>query len=179
MTSQAFIVDLIKEKGGNIQGRVQLQKLVYFCKALGAEVNTSYKLYIYGPYSQQVANALQDCVADDILIESNGLIQKGAEFESFLNYATDRGDTLSARSEEIVLDVLDSCKLFNTKDFEIVSTTFFIYRQQKALFNSTDKEEIIRKVTNAKGSRFTPDEINQAYQRVLDIFIPLEKKYYI
>ena len=41
MESNAFIIQLLEEKGGEIQGRVQLQKLVYFCKAMGVDVNAT------------------------------------------------------------------------------------------------------------------------------------------
>lgn len=69
MELQSFIVQLVDKNGGEIAGRVRLQKLVYFCKALGADLNVNYKLYIYGPFSRQVADTLQDCVLDDILLE--------------------------------------------------------------------------------------------------------------
>ena len=145
MELKAFIIRLLEEKGGEIHGRVQLQKIVYFCKALGVNVNASYKLYIYGPYSQQVANALQDCVADDILVESNGIIKKGIECDDYLGALSGSGNDLSDRSQEIVRDVLQICNQMNTKELEITATTFFIDRQQKALFGKDDRNAVIRR----------------------------------
>lgn len=177
MTLQAFIVQLLHQTGDSIHGRVQLQKLVYFCKAMGADVNAYYKLYIYGPYSQQVANALQDCVLDDILVESDGIIRKGTEFNSFLSYIDESGNTLSEHTKKIIQDVLTLCEPLNTKELEITATTFFIARQQRALFEKIDQKEVVDKVTAAKKTRFTEHEINESYQRVIDEWLPLEKKY--
>ena len=177
MELKQFIAQLLQEKGQPIQGRIQLQKLVYFCKALGADVNANYKLYIYGPYCQQVADALQDCVVDGILTETNGGIGKGSEFDTFVQYASKSGDVLSGTSREIVHDVLNACSQLTTRQLEITATTFFINRQLKALFGSDDKDEVIKKVTEAKGSRFNEEEISQSYQQVQELFLPIERNY--
>ena len=179
MESNAFIIQLLEEKGGEIQGRVQLQKLVYFCKAMGVDVNANNKLYIYGPYSQQVANALQDCVADNILTESDGVIGKGVNYDIFLNDIVKSENKLSDISKKIVKDILGLCNQMTTKQLEITATTFFIDRQQKVLFGDDDKEAVIRKVSNAKGKRFNHNEIETSYQTVMEEFFPLEQKYAI
>ena len=177
MEAKEFIVQLLEKKGGSIHGRVQLQKLTYFCKAIGANINVNYKLYIYGPYSQQVANALQDCVSDDVLIEEDGSISKGANFASFLQSIQENGELLSETATNILFDVLGLCEEMSTKQLEITATTFFIDRQQKVLFGSDDKASVIRKVVNAKGNRFNQAEIDESYCRVVEKFLPLEIKY--
>ena len=50
MELRSFLVRLVDKSGGKISGRVRLQKLIYFCKALGADINVSYRLYVYGPF---------------------------------------------------------------------------------------------------------------------------------
>ena len=177
MELKVFIPQLLEERNQPIYGRVQLQKIVYFCKALGADVSANYKLYIYGPYSQQVADTLQDCVVDDILTEKNGEIWKGDEFDNFVQFISARGNVLSGTSKEIVRDVLNICAPLTTHQLEITATTFFINRQLKTLYGSNDKEQVIKHVTAAKGSRFSDAEIEEAYARVQDIFLPIEEKY--
>lgn len=176
MELKAFMIQLLKEKGGEIHGRVQLQKIVYFCKTMGVSVNAGYKLYIYGPYSQQVANTLQDCVADEILSESNGIIKKGVEYDFCLQSIASR-DILSGISQQIVHDVLQLCNNMTTRELEIAATTFYINRQQKALFGNDNKDAVIKKVIEAKGNRFNDDEIKESYQKVVNEFFPLEGKY--
>jgi len=179
MEAKDFIVQLIDAKGGNVHGRVQLQKLTYFCKAIGTDINVSYKLYIYGPYSQQVANALQDCVLDDILVEENGSISKGENFDAFLQAARESGAVLSGSAANILSDVLGLCNEMTTKQLEIAATTFFIDRQQKALFGNDDRTAVIKRVVSAKGNRFSREEIDRAYDQVVESFLPLETKYHV
>lgn len=173
MELQSFMVQLVDKNGGEIAGRVRLQKIIYFCKALGADINPNYKLYIYGPFSQQVVDTLQDCVVEDILVEENGFIKRGIEFKDYLKPVTDSEDP----SMEILVDVLELCKTLSTKQLEIDATTFFIDRQQKILFGCEDQKIVIDKVIRAKGNRFTKDEIQESYKRVVQKCFPLVKKY--
>lgn len=167
------MVQLVDKNGGEVAGRVRLQKIIYFCKALGADIDPNYKLYVYGPFSQQVADTLQDCVVEDILVEENGVIQRGIEFKDYLESVTGLEDP----SMKILIDVLELCKTLSTKQLEIDATTFFIDRQQKILFGCGDKQDVIDKVIRAKGNRFTEDEIMESYQRVVQRCFPLVKKY--
>ena len=120
---------------------------------------------------------MQDCVVDGILTETSGEIGTGSEFDPFMQHISESGDVLSGTSKEIVCDVLDACSRLTTRQLEITATTFFINRQLKALFGSDDKEDVIKKVTEAKGSRFNEEEIRQAYQRVQEVFLPIECNY--
>ena len=173
MELQAFMVQLVEKNGGEVAGRVKLQKIIYFCKALGADINPNYKLYVYGPFSQQVADTLQDCVVEDILEEKNGLIQKGIEFDDYLKSVEDLEDS----SMEILMDVLGLCKALSVRQLEIDATTFFIDRQQKILYGYDNEQDVIDKVIRAKGKRFTEDEIMESYQRVVQRCFPLVEKY--
>lgn len=173
MELQSFMIQLVEKNGGEVAGRVRLQKIIYFCKALGADIDPNYKLYVYGPFSQQVADTLQDCVVEDILVEKNGLIQRGIEFEDYLESNMD----LENLSMEILVDVLKLCKTLSTKQLEIDATTFFIDRQQKILFGCENKQDVINKVFRAKGNRFTEEEIENSYQRVMQKCFPLVEKY--
>ena len=60
MKTQALIAHILNYMNGEIHGRIPLQKLIYFCKAYGTAIDANYRLYIYGPYSQQVAASLQE-----------------------------------------------------------------------------------------------------------------------
>ena len=177
MDAKQFIIQLMEANGGQNHGRVQLQKLIYFCKAMGVKVDASYRLYVYGPFSQQVANALQDCVSDQVVTECNGSILKGENFNDFLESANHTGGELPETAKKIVTDILTLCRGMTTRQMEITATAFFIDRQQKVLFGNDDRTIILDKVTRAKGSRFTEEEIAESYQQVVEKFLPLEKKY--
>ncbi|MCI9067590.1 MAG: hypothetical protein HFI65_02745 [Lachnospiraceae bacterium] len=177
MELRSFLVRLVDKSGGKISGRVRLQKLIYFCKALGADINVSYRLYVYGPFCQQVADTLQDCVMEDILSEQGGIIQKGSEFEEHLDPAADESAPLSGISLQIMEDVLKFCEPLSTRELEITATAFFIDRQQKVLFGCNDQAAVIDKVIRAKGKRFSREEIDRSYERVIEGCFPLVEKY--
>lgn len=176
MEVQALIAQMLDQIERGIHGRVQLQKLIYFCKAFGADVNANYKLYIYGPYSQQVADSLQDGVLDEIFQEAEGNIVKGENFDEYLRTLPDN-DRLSGNQRNIVDQVLATFLPLSTKKLEILATTFFINRQQKALYGSTDKESVLEKVRRAKAARFSEQEIENAYIQMNELCVPLEEQY--
>lgn len=134
-------------------------------------------MYIYGPYSQQVADSLQDGVQDEIFIEANGSIGKGQKYAEYIDSLPET-EILKDRQEEMVAAVLGGGSL-STKQLEILATTFFIKRQQKALFGSSDEESVLEKVRRAKASWFSEDEIENSYLSMLEIGVLLEKKYSI
>lgn len=176
METQALIAYVMDHMNGEIHGRVQLQKLIYFCKAYGTAVDANYRLYIYGPYSQQVADSLQEGVMDDIFHETRGLISKGIEFEKYMASLRDE-NTLCSPQKELIYEVVDTFKEMSVEQLEILATTFFIYRQQNSLFGGADKESVLDKVRRAKSSRFTEGEIVSSYTKMEEICFPLVKKY--
>lgn len=54
------ISSLIAAAGGEIVGKVRLQKLVYLLDQLGLDSGFSFSYYHYGPYSEDLADAVED-----------------------------------------------------------------------------------------------------------------------
>jgi uncharacterized protein YwgA len=55
--------------GGELIGRVRLQKTAYFLKQLGLGVNLSFEYHHYGPYSRELDNATEDAKAFGLIEE--------------------------------------------------------------------------------------------------------------
>lgn len=176
MKTQALIAHILNYMNGEIHGRIPLQKLIYFCKAYGTAIDANYRLYIYGPYSQQVADSLQEGVMEEIFQESRGLISKGMEFKEYA-YTLNGENSLSNEQETIVQDVLNTFGNMSAEQLEILATTYFIYRQQNSLFGMVDKEMVLDKVRRAKSSRFTEEQIVNSYRKMEEICFPLTEKY--
>ena len=60
------LVDL----AGVLTGRKRIQKIVHLLKAAGCAVDAYYRLDFYGPYSDDVASALNQLVQDDLFVEA-------------------------------------------------------------------------------------------------------------
>src|SRR5437899_967966 len=52
-------------------GRTALQKLAYFCKALGLPIPCRFEIYTYGPYSETITFTVESLVADDVLSDAS------------------------------------------------------------------------------------------------------------
>lgn len=173
MNAQVLIARMLDQMERGIHGRVQLQKLIYFCKVYGIDVDVNYRLYVYGPYSQQVADSLQEGVMEDIFHESKGLISKGLEFQNYLAQLPPEDATFSPQ----FADVLNTFQSMSIEQLEILATTYFIHQQQLALFGAADKTVVLDKVRRAKSSRFTEDQIINSYSTMEKICLPLARKY--
>lgn len=53
---------LISAAGGEVVGKVRLQKLVYLLDQLGLESDFSFSYHHYGPYSEDLADAIEEDV---------------------------------------------------------------------------------------------------------------------
>lgn len=175
MKAQAFIAHILKCMGGEIHGRIQLQKLIYFCKAYGITADVNYRLYLYGPYSQQVSDALEDGVMEDIFYETKGSISKGIGFDEYVGSFSDE-NRMDKKESEILSKVIDKFGSIPIDQLEILATTFFVHRQQSSLFGSAEKDVVLDKVRRAKASRFTEEQIVSAYGKMEEICFPLEKE---
>jgi len=54
---------LLSAAGGQIVGKVRLQKLVYLLDQLGMRSGFAFEYHHYGPYSEELADAVDDCIA--------------------------------------------------------------------------------------------------------------------
>jgi uncharacterized protein YwgA len=54
------VPNLVRAVGGEIVGKVRLQKMVYLLDQLGASSGFSFSYHHYGPYSDELAEAVED-----------------------------------------------------------------------------------------------------------------------
>lgn len=59
-------------RGGELQTRKRLQKVVSLLRAAGCPINAEYTLHLYGPYSIDVAQRTDEMVAAKLLEETPG-----------------------------------------------------------------------------------------------------------
>lgn len=156
--TKQFIIQLLDMNGGQIRGRNTLQKLLYLCKAMGAKLDANYCLRVHGPFSQEVSNILHDCIADNVLSETNGIIQRGG--------SPGVSQPLPEDAQFIISHVLEVCRGIGEGELERMSKIVFIAKQRKALFGDADRDTIIIAAIKAMGKRFAEKEIMDAYDLV-------------
>jgi uncharacterized protein len=69
MEREDIVAAIVKAAGGNLIGRVRLQKTVYLLDQLGLNSGFGYEYHHYGPYSRDLDNATADAKAFGLLKE--------------------------------------------------------------------------------------------------------------
>ncbi len=64
-----LVAQVVSSAGGQIVGRVRLQKLFYILDQLGLNSDFSYEYHHYGPYSSDLAEAVEDAAAFGLVSE--------------------------------------------------------------------------------------------------------------
>ena len=68
METREFILLVFRALGGEIRGKTKLQKTIYFLGILSDRLeNLGYRAHFYGPYSDEVAEAVAQLKAIDVL----------------------------------------------------------------------------------------------------------------
>lgn len=162
-----IVTSYLVDKLAKIKGKKAFQKLIYLSKAVGVPVDGNYKMYYYGPYSEQVADALEHCVCSNILAkdESSYNYYAGKKQKEFLEKNKSDLDKIKERLD-FVIEEFGDC---DPMELEILSTTHFIFNNMKYLYNTTEKSKIIDEVTRIKYPKFNISEIENSYNKLLNI----------
>ena len=56
------VLHVVCENGGTLKGKTRLQKSVYFLEAMDVGFGFDFQYYHYGPYSEELAEAVDDAV---------------------------------------------------------------------------------------------------------------------
>ncbi len=84
MEREEIVAALLKAAGGEMVGRVRLQKATYLLDQLGLESGFRYSYHHYGPFSRDLDNAVADAQAFEIVKEEFGHRQvDGARYSIF------------------------------------------------------------------------------------------------
>ena len=153
----AYLIDSL----GVIKSRKAYQKLIYLTKALGVPLEGSYKMYYYGPHSDEVAKELDYMLSRDIIrdqSDSNCFIS-GGKAKSIV----EENQEFIKKYQSELDKVINSFGKLEPMQLEIIATTHFIYNNLKHLYNITDKSIIIDKVKKAKSPKFSEEQIIEAY----------------
>lgn len=131
--TKQFIIQLLDMNGGEICGRNRLQKLLYLCRAMGAGLDASYCLRVHGPFSQEVSDVLHDCIADNVLSETNGIIQRGG--------SPSVSQPLPRDAQGIICHVLEVCRGMGEGELERIAKIVFIAKQR---IGDADRDDVLK-----------------------------------
>lgn len=145
MDLRDFVTLTLLAAGGEVRGKTKLQKLVYFVGALTESLEQlGYRPHFYGPYSDDVADALGQLRAIGVIDQNDtdwGFDRKGFEVKRYDYRLNDAGRTyaqrLAKRMPELfgqVRSAIEGCKLAGDPDYmdlSIAAKTYFLLGQKK------------------------------------------------
>jgi uncharacterized protein len=86
MSGETLLPDLVRAAGGQIVGRVRLQKLVYLLDQLGLKSGFRFTYHHYGPYSEELSEAIANATVlhKSIREDQKTRASDGASYSVFL-----------------------------------------------------------------------------------------------
>lgn len=143
-----------------IRGKKALQKLVYFLQEAGIPLGCTFSMHLYGPYSNEVAQEYDELVALEILHEAplRHDFEPGAKCRVYLE---EYGAKINPHKDKLdrIIDLLGQ---FPPMELEMYATTHFIATALFETYETSESEKIIREVRQAKGAKFSDDQIRKA-----------------
>lgn len=163
------VAAVVAAAGGQLTGRVRLQKTVYLLDRLGLNSGFEYDYHHYGPYSRDLDNATADAKAFDLIEEeSERRASDGAMYSIFRL----KGDAKSEKQE--ALGHLDRSRaeqlvnLFartNVTVLELAATIDWLWREER----SADWR---REITRRKGVKVQGGRLEKAIALLTEIGLP-------
>lgn len=152
------VLRLIDFAGGSIAGRKKLQKLVYLAQQRGWPFPEVFKHHIYGPFSEQLANEIEEMTSYGFVAEERQ-VGHGSAFCCSL---TDLGKDLMKKHGNstpplISREMIAELGKRDARTLELMATVLFLLKCQCA------KEQVFTSVGNLKPEQdYSDDEISQA-----------------
>jgi uncharacterized protein YwgA len=173
MTTYDFVHLVLHASGGKIEGRTKLQKIVYFVGTMtGMADDLGYRAHFYGPYSGEVAGAVNDLRGLGFLEQrtssAGATDPKGFEVTRYDYELTPAGKQIAedkARKEQpewdkikTAVEKLRTARVSDYVQLSIAAKTYFLLREKKG--QATPEE--LQKMTAIFGWKVTPQEIVEA-----------------
>jgi hypothetical protein len=155
----AFWTDIMDE----IPGKKAFQKLVYFGQVLGIPFKQPYRMHYFGPYSDSVARELSRALEQKIVIQEQGY--KFGTGETAKTYLEDCYDDVHSNIDNLTT-LIEYFGDMGPMDLELYATTHYVDNNQKRLYGNYDKQSIIDKIKEIKGTKFTTEDIETAYNQL-------------
>ncbi len=154
---QDLLYAVLQAAGGEIVGRIRLQKIVYLLEQLGMNGSLNFAYYHFGPYSEDVSRALDlETLTSRRLSETEAQTQAGYTFSIFRTKTTEArpekvGDLPMARASALI----QIMKAPTSTEIELAATIHWLRHHEKIA--DWRKELGIR-----KGAKGTPDRVKRA-----------------
>lgn len=151
MDRERIVEAVIAAAGGEIIGRVRLQKTVYLLDQLGLNSKFDYEYHNYGPYSTDLTAATADAIAFGLIEEDfENRRSDGAQYSVFRNQGDNDSTAYDAAygriGKERTVELVDLMNQYSATVLELAATVDWLWRYERR----TDWREEIQKRKGVK-----------------------------
>lgn len=121
-----LVVGAVAIAGGELVGRIRMQKVVYLLDQLGLASGAAFEYHHYGPYSEEVSDAIADAKFWGNLNEVvNFRVADGAPYSTFKTSA-EEPDSLGELSTENARSYLKKFAEYSSTVLELAATVHWL-----------------------------------------------------
>lgn len=122
-----LVADLVQVAGGELTGRVRLQKIIYLLDHKGLHSGASYIYYHYGPYSEDLWDAVSDAKFFEGLREDSASDGSSPPYSVFKLVQQRRlNDKVGDLPVDTARELLTKLKSINSTVLELASTIHWL-----------------------------------------------------
>ncbi len=126
------VAAVVAAAGGELIGRVRLQKAVYLMDKLGLDSGFSFDYHHYGPFSRDLDNATVDATAFDLVEEKTERRQSdGAAYSIFKLKGHSKPEAYGKLGKEKAMELARCFVATNVTILELAATIDWLWRSEK------------------------------------------------
>ena len=168
MEREEIVAALLKAAGGQLVGRVRLQKAAYLLDRLGLESGFHYDYHHYGPFSRDLDNAVADAEAFGLVEEEFGRRQVDGARYSIFKLTTDvfaLPAKIGQLNEAVLKRLLQRFAEANVTVLELAATANWLVEEEER----NDWQDALRR---RKGRKVEGGRLDRALALLRDVGLP-------
>jgi uncharacterized protein YwgA len=114
--------DIIRDAGGQIVGRTRLQKMAYLLEITDLGCGFSFEYRHYGPFSEELANAIEEAKFWDLITEEEHIALWGGSYSIYKAAASAPLSGIDPARIELIQNAKDA----NPIELELAATAAFL-----------------------------------------------------
>lgn len=172
---EALLATLVQEFQTNLTtylGRTAIQKLTYFAKVLGVPFTYRFRIYYYGPYSEDLAYDADSLLVSGVLTDTSADSNRYSSFKlgRRADQVLDKYRKPVEQQRPVISRVVKTLGKLEPNDLELLSTLHFVDKSLKAGGNQNpSRADVIQAFKRVKGDKFSTDDVTSAYDAMQEV----------
>lgn len=154
--------EIVKDAGGRVVGRTKLQKVAYLLELAGLGAGFQFEYRHYGPYSEDLADAVQMAAAFDLISE----VERKADWGGTYSIFTFSGERNSQRDQRTIF--AQTAAQIGAIELELAATAAYL----KSVEGARDPWDETKRLKPEKATSTRLAAAKQAYKELQNLSVP-------